>query len=619
MINQFPPLTMTLRSVVVNGITCSLLMLPCFAMAQGFPETPDEPAVVIEPGTIQPGTIEPEPIQSATDEPTIVITPGATGSASKSEVPGSTSKPEVPGSTSKPEASGSASKPEVPGSTSKPEVPGSTSKPEASGSATKPQDLGSGAKPQVPTSGSGTKNDAGTKENATVVGDGTSLEERRAAWMAGLKKLTFAELVQKIREDERQIDQYFIHMPIGYPQKQAEFERSIQGLQGEVIVLTKLLEPAAVEAFRSDPIQSQAAAKKVFELLSNKLSPGGRQFKYDPEGGLKLVDKILEIKGGNIGMEAGVPSVPEDEPFLKVIYQGYLACYGLQDFERADQFLTRLENAVIGLSPQVRETFQLTVDAWEKEKLLRAEEERANDLPRVKLETTDGDVIIELVENEAPNTVANFIKLVKEEYYDGLEFFHVVPSGYARTGCTANDGTTNPGYRIRNEFENGRQHFAGTVMMQNDGENTAGAQFAILHQPDPNLLGRAVAFGRVIQGLDVIYQFHTVNRIRTAGGDATIVNKATVVRDRGHDYVPEMLDESAAGIGGGSDTRSGGSNTRSGGSSTRSSGSGARPSSSSTRPSGSSQRPIGSSVPSSGSGSQPSGSRSQPSGSGQRP
>ena len=170
---------------------------------------------------------------------------------------------------------------------------------------------------------------------------------------------------------------------------------------------------------------------------------------------------------------------------------------------------------------------------------------KRQDLPRVKLETTDGNVIIELFENEAPNTVANFIKLTKEGYYDGLEFFQVVPSLYARTGCKANDGTTHPGYRIRNEFENGRSHFAGTVVMQNDGENTAGSQFIILHRPDPNLKEKVVSFGRVIEGLDIVYGFKTVNRIRHAGGEATVINKATVLRGPKYEREVEMLEDSS--------------------------------------------------------------------------
>ena len=480
------PSLINLRNVVATCIACSLLTYPSFIVAQGVPESPIENLEGQSESAEAPTAQVPVVQEPAVQEPATVTLPGPKTDA------------------------------------------GSTTK---DGSATKDN---------------ATKDNA-TEDNATE-GDNAAesqltLEERRAAWMAELEQLTFAEIVARIRKDERQINQLYINIPLGFPAKQREFQNSIAALQGEVTVLNQLLEPAAVEVFRSDPSASQAAATKVFEVLESKLAPQGRNSKYDPQEGLRLVNTILEIRGGDIGKEPGVSPLPEDAPFLQVIFQGYLACYGLQDFEKANDFLTRLENTNIGLDPKLRETFQATVDAWEKEKVLRDKEAKADDLPRVKLETTNGDVVLELFENEAPNTVANFINLTKDGYYDGLEFFHVAPSNYARSGCTANDGTTHPGYRIRNEFDNGRHHFAGTVVMQNDGENTAGSQFIILHRPDPNLLNKVVAFARVIEGLDIVYGFSTVNRIRSAGGEATIINKATVIRDRGHEYNPETIAE----------------------------------------------------------------------------
>ena len=503
--------------------------------------------------------------------------------------------------------------------------------------------------------GSTTKDGAGSTTKDEAESEQT-LEERRAAWMAELEQLTFAELVKRIRVDEHKINHLYINIPLGDPVKQREYQNAIQAFQNEIVELNRLLEPAAVEAFRSDPGGSRAASNKVFEVLASKLAPQGRNSRYNPEEGLRLVDTILEIKGGDIGVEPGVRPLPEDRPFMDVIYQGYVASYGSQNFERAEEFLTRLENMDIGLDPKLRETFDATIEDWKKEELIRAEEARVDNLPRVKLETTEGDVLIELFENEAPNTVANFIKLTQEGYYDGLEFFQVVTGGYARSGCTANDGTTHPGYRIRNEFENIRSHFAGTVVMQNDGENTAGSQFIILHRPDPNLKEKVVSFGRVIEGLENVYQFKTVNRIRNAGGEATIINKATVVRGPTREHKLETIDDSSGNLfedpneiltGGlapaGSASRprtipsSGfstrpvvptspsirpgarGSSTRPSGSSTRPSGSSTRPSGSSTRPSGSSTQPSGSSTRPSGSSTRPSGSSTQPSGSSTRP
>ena len=610
---------MNLRNVVAKCLTFSLLILPSFASAQS--GTTVESAVT---------PVTPEPI------PTLKL-PGVTSENTGSMTKDGADSTTQDGSTTK-DGAGSMTK----------DGAGSMTK-DGAGSMTK-----DGA-------GSTTKDGAGS----TTKNDGPTLEERRAAWMAELEQLTFAEIVKRIRDDEYKINQLYINIPLGDPVKQRAFQNEILALQSEVVELNRLLEPAAVEAFRSDPTGSRAAATKVFEVLASKLSPRGRNSRYNPKEGLRLVDAILEIKGGDIGIEPGVRPAPEDEAFIRVIFQGYLASYGLQEFERAEQFLTRLENMDIGLDPNLRETFETTVEDWKKEESIRTEEARVDNLPRVKLETTHGDVLIELFENEAPNTVANFIKLTKEGYYDGLEFFQVVPSSYARSGCTANDGTTHPGYRIRNEFENIRSHFAGTVVMQNDGENTAGSQFMILHRPDPNLKEKVVSFGRVIEGLENVYRFKTVNRIRNAGGEATIINNATVVRGPTYEHKLETIDDSSGLLfedpskilpsAGGSASRptilppSGfstrpvvptspsirpgarGSSTRPSGSLTQPSGSSTQPRGFSTRPvvptspsirpgaRGSSTRPGGSSTQPSGSSTRPSGSSTQPSGSSTRP
>ena len=516
---------MNLRNVVASCLGLSLLILPKFASGQGVLGTPEVSGIKVE-STDTP----------LVQEPAVVTLPG---------------RPESTGSTTK-DGAGSMTK-DGAGSTTK-DGAGSMTK-DGAGSMTK-DGAGSMTKDGA---GSMTKDGAGsmTKDGAPddSNGDGEAkadertLEERRAAWMASLEKLTFAELVARIRHDEQTINKLYIGIPLGQLGRQQAFQQQIGALRAEVIVLNRLLEPAAVEAFRSDPTGSKAAATKVFEVLASKLSPRGRNSKYDPQEGLRLVDTILEIKGGNIGVEPGVRPLVEDEPFMDVIYQGYVASYGSQNFDRAEEFITRLENMLENmeekLDPKLRETFDATVEDWKKEELIRAEEARVDNLPRVKLETSDGDVLIELFENEAPNTVANFIKLTQEGYYDGLEFFQVVPSQYARSGCTANDGTTHPGYRIRNEFENIRSHFAGTVVMQNDGENTAGSQFMILHRPDPNLKEKVVSFGRVIEGLDIVYGFNTVNRIRNAAGEATVINKATVVRGPTYEHKLETIDDSS--------------------------------------------------------------------------
>ena len=195
------------------------------------------------------------------------------------------------------------------------------------------------------------------------------------------------------------------------------------------------------------------------------------------------------------------------------------------------------------------------VAAWDLEQALRAKEAEADDLPRVLLHTSQGDIVIELFENEAPDTVGNFIHLVEQGFYDGLQFFHVERSVVAQTGCPQNSGKGSPGYSIYCEcFQpNHRERFAGSVAMakmasSKEGEpapNTAGSQFFIDARPAPSLgESQFTVFGRVIEGLQ------RVSRLQIKGDDdeetpsqslPDWIISAKVLRKRPHKYVPNKV------------------------------------------------------------------------------
>src|SRR5262249_4818547 len=88
---------------------------------------------------------------------------------------------------------------------------------------------------------------------------------------------------------------------------------------------------------------------------------------------------------------------------------------------------------------------------WKKESEIRAAEAKADDLPRVKLTTTKGEIVVELFENEAPQTVANFLSLVKSGFYEGSPFHRVLPTFMAQGGAKTEDGMGGPGYTIHDE------------------------------------------------------------------------------------------------------------------------------------------------------------------------
>ena len=116
-----------------------------------------------------------------------------------------------------------------------------------------------------------------------------------------------------------------------------------------------------------------------------------------------------------------------------------------------------------------------------------------------------GDIVIELFAKEAPKTVANFVKLIKEGFYDGLTFHRVIPGFVAQGGCPNGNGTGGPGYTIEDELVgNPHKHVRGALSMAHRGPNTGGSQFFIVYEPQPHLDGVHTVFGQVVEGMDIV-------------------------------------------------------------------------------------------------------------------
>ena len=131
--------------------------------------------------------------------------------------------------------------------------------------------------------------------------------------------------------------------------------------------------------------------------------------------------------------------------------------------------------------------------------------------PIVTITMENGDVIkAELYPDIAPNTVNNFISLVKKGYYDGLTFHRVIKGFMIQGGCPDGTGMGGPGYSIKGEFsqngfKNDLKHSEGVLSMARSMmPDSAGSQFFIMHKNSPHLDGAYAAFGKVIEGMDVV-------------------------------------------------------------------------------------------------------------------
>ncbi len=120
------------------------------------------------------------------------------------------------------------------------------------------------------------------------------------------------------------------------------------------------------------------------------------------------------------------------------------------------------------------------------------------------LHTTAGVIALELFDDDAPETVANFRKLAGDQFYDGLVFHRVIPDFLIQGGCPNGTGTGGPGYTFKDE-DSGHKVIRGVLAMANSGPNTNGSQFFIVTADScPWLDGKHTVFGRVTAGADVV-------------------------------------------------------------------------------------------------------------------
>jgi peptidyl-prolyl cis-trans isomerase B (cyclophilin B) len=139
------------------------------------------------------------------------------------------------------------------------------------------------------------------------------------------------------------------------------------------------------------------------------------------------------------------------------------------------------------------------------------------------METSKGDIHLELFPDQAPVTVANFVNLARRGYYDGLKFHRVISDFMVQGGCPSGTGSGGPGYKFEDEFDRSLRHDKpGRLSMANAGPGTNGSQFFITHVPTPWLDDGHSIFGQVESDADqgvvnAIRQGDTIKAVRIIG------------------------------------------------------------------------------------------------------
>ena len=169
--------------------------------------------------------------------------------------------------------------------------------------------------------------------------------------------------------------------------------------------------------------------------------------------------------------------------------------------------------------------------------------------PIVTIEMEDGGVMKAVLYPEiAPNTVNNFISLIKQGFYDGVIFHRVIPGFMIQGGDPKGVGVGGPGYCIRGEFsangfQNNLAHSRGVLSMARTmAPNSAGSQFFIMHEDSPHLDGQYAAFGKVIEGIEVVDKICSVRTDYNDKPRIPQVMKKVTVETFGVDY-PEPVKE----------------------------------------------------------------------------
>lgn len=379
--------------------------------------------------------------------------------------------------------------------------------------------------------GSSARQGSSMKQGSSSNGSSTNGSAARQA-PPTKEMLEFEGLRRQLNVNRDEIAKLRRTMPVGFPDQVVEAQNRIEAIEEQSKQIEAQLYEKAKAAFVSSEQPNQLTSQILVRELQAAIEPRQKEDRFEPEKAIELVNIMLE-------------KFPND---IRLLRWGFLANFSIERFDSADVVLAKMEKVAGGNLPTAyREALEKVREKYQREIKIRRIESSTDDLPRVRLVTTEGDIIVELFENHAPNTVANFISLVSQQFYNDKLFHLVRPGQYAISGSPGGDGTGDPGYHIRCECTAPeiRHHMRGTLTMLTPGTDRGGSQFMILHQPNTRLFdGKYTAFGRVIEGMDVVMNLKNIDLSgrQSTTADVSKIIRAEVIRKRSHPYVPEKIE-----------------------------------------------------------------------------
>jgi cyclophilin family peptidyl-prolyl cis-trans isomerase len=411
--------------------------------------------------------------------------------------------------------------------------------------------------------------------SAAASGDTAAAAEEKPADPAAVDKAraAFNQKFDAYKAAMRDVEKLNIEYQAANDEDRKKLNEKMSGQIAHMQSLVNEMIEAAMAVYRAAPTKDPQI--KEFLLAVAKYYVVGRQTGPGESVPQSPDDVYYPVDGGD-QYERALPIIKlliDGGADNKQLYVwGFLSAYITNDYDLAAKYLAKAEetDALTELGqaatkdpktdPEAGMLYGLMMlvdssagnlnryrDLWAKESEVRAAEAKADDLPRVKLTTSKGEIVLELFENEAPQSVANFITLVNQGFYDGTPFHRVLPKFMAQGGDPTGEGTGGPGYNIRGEADvpNHRNHFRGTLSMAHSGHpDSGGSQFFLTFVPTAHLNGKHTAFGRVIEGMEVLGDLQRRSAMHQSNPSAPDkIIKAEVIRDRKHDYKFDKLPE----------------------------------------------------------------------------
>lgn len=335
------------------------------------------------------------------------------------------------------------------------------------------------------------------------------------------------ELTRQRRVLQKELSNLLSNIPLGVPDPNDNQLEQIEQTRVQLNALKIETLAAAAEAYIESPetnfLMSRDALMHLRVLMGE-------------DDGISGFNPILAHEFAERMIAAG-SKTPQ---FIHVALRASIAS---QDFAKAREHLAQMEALGVQTNKPFLDRLDVLTKSWQRELEFR-ERDLALELPLVRIETDLGPITIELFEDDAPNTVNSFVSLVESGFYNNQEFFNVQAGFLAMSGCPLGNGTGNCGYSIPEETKlpTAREHVAGSLTTYHLQNQPTSSLFSLVLQPIPERNGEFTVFGRVIEGLDVLYSFPAFSPTDRMIRKQTVkITSASMLRKRPHEYKPAQM------------------------------------------------------------------------------